>query len=329
MSYISTGVSAISPTESGMSCSSYYDDTTMLDFTSSGTIDIIQQGNSLASIPLTDISSAITDWSISSARIKPGAEYHLNAQDTGTRLPKRQQVQFEIPELDASSPRYIYCELIGEDTEGNLTTTGKIDISSVSNMLEFKTVLEKAIEEKGIDLNFFELYTIDSEYTFTVRACSEGTEYTYRLLFYLNDTDTFDAPSNETVSAFTYKYASPSFIALFITYDEDGSGDSSSCGCKKKKSCWTTENTYTSSSNSCGSSSSSSSSSSQQVIKWTTQDLYDLYGKDEKTIWDNISKVLIHCGAQSTSDTDDGCVKPIVLWNTTDMYVNVKILLAN
>lgn len=336
MSYKSTGVNAILPEEAKMSCSDYYDDTTVLDFTSSGELAVINGPDTLYSTPLTDINFPIDDWATSSVKLDPASKdksgnpkpYFINTDDIGTTWERRQLTTVET-DFWEKEPKPYYCVFEIIDADGNSKATDMFDISHCTNMPEFLEALNKAINDKDFDLYDCEIINSETkEYSFVIRTCNAGVSNTYKFYFYDENKNLINEIfGEETRSAITYETPRASFIALIVTYggeSKSGSNGSNSCGCSKGCGCGGNGSTSDSSSD-------GNNANTQNVLKWTSKDLYNRFAgtEDEHLIWDNLSKILIHSGAQNTNEDDDLQIRPLVLINPNNVVATVKIILAN
>lgn len=335
MSYVSTGVNAISAEEAGLSCANYYSDGTVLDFTNNGTIDIITNGVTDYSQPLTGINFPVDDWGSSSVQLLPDSDpFTIDASQTGTLWTRRQLVQFDIDGIFEGSPLAKYAKMVVGIQDGSelevVRSTNIFDISKCTNMLEFIEALKKAMGEEGVDmdLDLCEVFKVDSEYYFTIRTCEAGKTYDYVIYFYDENMNLIDyITAVETRSAQTYETPRSAFIVITVTYGAGNktSASKSGCGCGGNSGC----SPAGGSSSGCGNSSKDVPNTTQNVLKWTNLDLLNKFGKDEEVIWDNLSKILIHSGLQNASEDDDCQVRPIVLWNKSGIIANVKIMMAN
>lgn len=331
MSKITTGVSAISPEESGMSCAGYYSDTTYVDFTDDGKVAIIKNGDTPFSMPLTGVNFPVDIWGSGSVTLAPGSDpYIIDASMAGSKHEVHGQSEIEFTwSMEPKAAKYKFVVI---DNEGHETSTDFVSLEGVKDSSSFVASLKKAIEDAELDYTDVEVSDF-SEYTVTLQACVPGKEQSYRIDYYDNENNLLRSDmSKVTRKAVAYDTPRPAFIALLLEYGskdgKNGSGSGSSCGCKSKCSSSTDDKCNT---NLNGSSSSKDSADVQKTIKWTNIDLYERFkdAEDNDFIWDTVGDILIHSGGKNINDDDDNSVKPIVLKNTSDVPVTVKILMAN
>ena len=322
MSYNSTGISALTTEQTGLSCSSYYDDQTFLDFTDQGEIAIIKNGETLMSTPLSGINFPIDDWGVSTITLNPAdskgkiEDRILDFKDTGSVWKISQLSDFYFNELYADFYPFKKCKLqVISDQEIIYKETEIFDISNVNTIEEFRDALQKAMDKVDLDIDL-DLYIDGDRLVF--RVCEKGVSYNINLIFYNEDGSEAGVAIAEIVRNSTrYDFPYPSFIALLVTFEDSktSSSDTKKCGCGKMSIYKETDE---------------SEQQAQDVIRWASLDLYTLF-KDtdkEKYIWDNLSKILIHSGLKNQTDTDDCQVKPLVLRNVSEKKAIVKILAA-
>ena len=323
MSHNSTGISALTLEETGLSCSNYYDDQTFLTFTNEGELAILKNGEQLLSTPLTGINFPVDDWGVSTVTLNPPdskgktQDRILDFKDTGTVWEVSQISSFSFNEIYANFYPFKKCKLqLVTDDEIVYKETGVFDISNVNTIEEFVDALKKAMDKVDLDLDL-DLYTDGDKVV--LRVCEKGISYNINLIFYEADgkTETGRLIADIDRRSTTYDYPYPSFIALLVTFEDSSSSSSQTkkCGCGNLKIDVESD----------------SELQAQDVIRWASLDLYTLFKDTDKEnyIWDNLSKILIHSGLKNQIDGDDCQVKPLVLRNVSPKKAIVKIIAAN
>lgn len=333
MSSISTGVSALSLEDTGLTCAGYYSDTTYLSFTNDGNLAVVQNSDTLFSTPLAGINLPITNWSSSQVQLLPNSDpYVIETSMCGDWHKVRQLTDIDISFL-YELPGYKYAKLVIEDEDGQTRETDFIDISNIKTAAEFKSALSKALSDAELDLEDTEIYSI-GEHIVTMRTCKPGVKYTYKLNYYNSAKElvgTNIGTANPDRPDVEYESARPSFMLVTVTYNGD-SGSSGGCSCKSNSKCGGSNSSANGGCKPVNMSSSSlnnanSSDGKYYTMKWTNADLYAKLG-DVPEIWDTIGSILIHSGAANLSEDDDNGIRPIVLKNTSGVTANVKILMA-